>query len=148
MEHFIAFLIYSYLGATIEHISYYIGSFNNDYIPKSLGNPIITGFPLYGIGAYLVILAHSQIKQSNILIQFLIYGLVLSILEYLIGMYVGAGPNSYDNEMISAWDYSEEKYNIGGKISLRHFVSWGILGTILTKIHPVILNKIKFGIKN
>jgi hypothetical protein len=46
-EHLIAFLVYSYIGANLEHISYFIDSFSHNYKPKYLANPVITGFSLW-----------------------------------------------------------------------------------------------------
>lgn len=142
IEYFLLFLIYSYLGATLEHLSYFFG---NDK-PKALTNPIITGFPLYGTGALIILLLAEKMQNVHWSLQFLVYGFVMSLFEYIIGKIVGAGEKSYKNGMVWSWDYSNEKYNYEGIISLRHFVCWGILGLILTKINPYILKIIRLGI--
>jgi len=145
LEHIIAFMIYSYLGASLEHISYFVDKSTQ----KMLANPIITGFPLYGGGAYLLILVNillAKFNIQNILLRMVIYGFTLSSLEYIVGCYVGAGKQSNTNNKINAWDYSNEFMNIDGKVSLRHFISWSVLGLILSHIHPIIINKILNGI--
>lgn len=148
MEHIMAFLVYSYLGATLEHISYFMGSFQNGAV-KSLGNPIITGFPIYGMGAYFIVVANRLMSDYILPAKFLAFGAILTIFEYLVGLYVGAGPKSYKADgSIDAWDYSSERCNIDGIISLRHFISWGTLGLAISIFHPELIKIIKFGIKN
>lgn len=144
MEHIIAFFIYSYLGASIEHINYYFS-----HTTKALANPIITGFPLYGFGAFMIILINDLFTQygiENLLIKFITFAILLSLLEYVVGIYVGAGQNSYKGTMVDSWDYSHEPYNLDGIISLKHAVLWGFAGLVLIYIHPKIMQKIKCGI--
>lgn len=41
------------------------------------------------------------------------------------------------------WDYSENKFNISGRVCLMNSLFWGFLGVIFIKyMHPFILNKI------
>ena len=149
VEHIVAFFVYSYLGATCEHIAYNVVG-GPDKPKKSLENPIITGFPIYGIGAYIVVFANNYLKQfgaTNPLIKILVFGFLLSALELVIGLIVGAGPKSYTKDgLISGWDYSNDKYNLYGIISPRTFATWGILGLTVSYIHPSILNWIKCGV--
>lgn len=143
----IVFMIYSYIGASIEHIMYAIGEDK-----KTLENIIITGFPLYGIGAYIVIFVNKYLKiyTDNIIIHCIIYGLLLSFLEYIVGKFiVGAGPDSYrDDGSIKSWDYSNKPFNFQGIVTLMHLVSWGILGIFVSKLHPIIIDIVQNGIKN
>jgi uncharacterized membrane protein len=145
IDNIILFMIYSYGGATIEHLSYF---FENK-TPKALANPIITGFPIYGIGAYMIIWLNNileKIGYRNIIVKIMMFAIVLTLFEYLIGLYVGAGPKSHSNGMISSWDYSDQPYNIKGIISLKHFIAWGLLGLILIWLHPQLKHKIRNGI--
>lgn len=143
IEYTILFFFYSFLGAVLEHLSYYFGGGT----PKELSNPIITGFPLYGFGALLIIFINEKLKvmgwENNFLIQFMFFGIALSVLEYLVGVYVGAGKDSYRNGRVSAWDYSNEFMNIDGKVSLRHFILWGILGIILVRVNNYLIKKVR-----
>jgi len=142
----IAFFIYSYVGATLEHLSYYGQKLFNPskYLPKCLSNSVITGFPLYGIGAFVVVGIHHFVKDIPLALQFFVYGAVLSAMEFTVGCFVGAGCTV--DGTVPAWDYTDQPYNIGGKISLRHFISWGLLGILVSWLHPVIVRKIKGGI--
>lgn len=150
IAHGILFLIYSFFGAVLEHLNYY---FTNN-IHKALANPIITGFPIYGIGAYLAISINELFKHQHIIIRVVLIGLVLTLFEYIIGIGVNAGSNSYvydnsGNKLVEAWDYSNDRFNIAGVISLSHLIVWIILGYIIINIHPVLLNKVnKCIIKN
>lgn len=144
MDNLIAFLIYSYLGATIEQASYYFSD-----TKKKLSDPFITGFPLFGIGAYTVILINAWLQLDNIILNFLIFGTVLTLLELIVGFFGGAGPNSYDSDgAVIMWDYSAEFGNFRGLISLWHFIVWGVLAVILIKIHPKLMYYINNGIDN
>lgn len=138
IKNIIPFMIYSYLGASLEHISYYISKEN-----KKLLNPIITGFPLYGIGAYCVILINNILQKYNLnsLTRFLIYAILLTLIEYIVGKYVGAGKKN-ENGDIDAWDYTDQRFNYRGIISLKHFIAWGILGLCVEYIHPKIIKSL------
>ncbi len=71
----------------------------------------------------------------------------MSVFEYGIGCLVGAGPKSYtSNGTVDSWDYSNEPFNINGIVSLRHFISWGVLGLLLEWFHPKLVEFIKHGI--
>ena len=151
--HVYAFLAYSFLGATLEHVRYYADSKLNPstHTPKALLNPIITGFPLYGLGAYGVATLHQNVgvKNTPLPVQFLAYASLRSLLEYGAGKYVGAGSKSYTRHgMVESWDYSKGKYNLGGIVSLKHFVGWGLLGLFVAHVlHPVVMRKTRAAAK-
>lgn len=145
MEHIVAFTLYSLCGAVFEHASYNILPSDET---KALTNPILTGFPLYGLGAYLIVLINSQLEKNNIEslpLKFIIFACILTLLEYLVGKYVGAGGTSIINGKIDAWDYSNDPYNYEGIITLRHFIIWGFLGIIISILHPHLIESIKYG---
>lgn len=134
----IVFFIYSYLGATFEHLSY---RFSDSH--KILANPIITGFPIYGLAALMF---HWLAKVLNITSVSGIFALTATtgtLVEYIIGYYVGAGKysgKSYNvNTPVESWDYRGESYNMDGVISLRHFITWGLLGTMSVRLTPWLL---------
>lgn len=157
----IMFMIYSTAGAVIEHLLYFFSDKR-----KAITNPILIGFPIYGIGAYLVVwinrlLAESRdegimgIKDSgdsseetsleidNLVIEFMIYGLTLSAIEYAAGIFVGAGKNSYvDCGFVHSWDYSNQRFNLDGMVSLRNFVVFGLFGLLVTRLHPRIIEHV------
>lgn len=117
-------MVYSYLGATLEHVSYSLKKRR-----KALVNPIITGFPLYGIGAFIVIGVHSKL-QLGLVGSFLLYGTLLTLLEYLVGKYLTDAGTTAPDGLINSWNYN------GHIVSPLHFMIWGILGTLVTRIHP------------
>lgn len=143
MDNLIAFMIYSYLGGTIEQTSYY---FSNT--EKKLTDPFINGFPLFGIGAYIVIIINKYLNLDNIVLNFLVFAIILTLLELVVGIIVDAGKNSHDNGQVVMWDYSDEFGNFKGIISIWHFIVWGILAVILIKIHPKLMYYINNGINN
>lgn len=137
----VIFLIYTFFGAIAEHISYFIEGGKK----KSLSNPIITGFPIYGLGALIVIWLRRLVILYNIplIVEFFIYGFALESLELASGLIVKAGSRSYEicdhgEECISSWDYSQSKWNIYGIIDLRHFFLFSISGMIVSRITPYI----------
>jgi uncharacterized membrane protein len=143
----VLFMIYSYGGATLEHLNYYFGGTQ----PKALANPIITGFPIYGMGAYMLIWLNDMLDKHqihNCLIKFFLFATILTIFEYCVGLIVGAGSKSYVNGMVASWDYSKQPFNLNGIVSLKHFVVWGILGLILIQVHPYLKQKVLFGINS
>lgn len=126
------FVIYTVFGAIAEHLAYYFSKRK-----KQLKNPILTGFPIYGIGAYLVVFIYRNFtKNANWFVEFLIYGTILTILEYIFGKLMGAGKNAIDEcGYVKTWDYSNHFLNFQGIIDLQHFVIFGIFGLIVRTVH-------------
>lgn len=129
-------LIYSFFGAVFEHLSYYF----NPKIKKTLSNPIITGFPIYGLGAYLIL--KTGIKNTFLL--FIVSALIGTIIELLTGIIVKAGPQGNIREgntvIVDSWDYSDNILNYKGIIDIKHSLLFGLLGVILVYIHPNIIS--------
>ena len=112
----------------LEHISYH---FSDE--EKILNNPIITGFPIYGIGGLIIIYLNYYLKTNNVFIIFLLSAILLTLAELITGYIVKAGElgeNRKDGKIIS-WDYSKNFLNYKGIIDLKHFIGFGILGTII-----------------
>lgn len=130
----ILLFIYSYLGATFEHICYFL----NKKKIKILNNIIITGFPLYGLCSLLIIFL-SKYYHSNLITQFLVNSSLITIIELIIGLCVDAGKTT--NGSIHYWDYSDNFMNYKGIISVRHFVTWGILGITVIYLHNNYIDK-------
>ncbi len=100
-------------------------------------------------GCFSILLMNHLLTKHNLnkpIIQFLVFAFVMTLFEYCVGIYVGAGADSYIDGAVSSWDYSKERYNYKGIITLRHFISWGILGLVLLKINPYIMKVVKCGI--
>lgn len=124
------FIIYSFLGWIMESVF-------RSIIEKKIIN---TGFlygpfcPIYGIGAIIMFLFLNSFN-NNIFLLFIISFIVLSIWEYIVGWIL---------EVIfhtKYWDYSENKFNIQGRLCLLNSIFWGFLGVAFIKfIHPFIIN--------
>jgi uncharacterized membrane protein len=145
LKYIIIFLIYTFFGGVFEHFSYYIGNnfFNTN--KKSLSNPIMIGFPLYGlIGLLIYYIYNKYLKEFNCILLFIIFGSIISIIEYIVGRFiVGAGIYGKNYDIVNSWDYKDDPFNFEGVISLRHFIMWGILGLIIIKVQPIIEKKLE-----
>ncbi len=127
------FLIYSFLGWCVE-VSY-----------KSISNGQLTnrGFLLgpfcciYGIGLLLIIVFLWPVKHNPLLL-FIGSAVLSSLLEYTTG---------YLLEMIfhtTWWDYSNEPFNLAGRVCLSYSLIWGAISlAVIQIIHPCIRNAVK-----
>jgi uncharacterized protein len=125
----IFFTLYSFAGWLIEIVY-------RSFTQKKLVNP---GFlfgpfvPLYGTGALAVFVLYDYILKINIALQFLIYLVVLSGIEYITGEIF---KRVYG---LKLWDYSNNRFNINGKISVAFSIIWALLALVMINyIHPAI----------
>lgn len=125
------FLFYSIFGNMFER---FITSIRHiDYTSGFMGT-IFT--PVYGIAMLVIIFIHNKIKINNkffkIVLEIIIYGIVLSILEFIGGVMI---ENTFNKVF---WNYERFKFNIGKYISLETAVLWGVMSVmILYLIHPL-----------
>lgn len=122
------FIIYSMAGWLMESI---VRSISERKIINTgfLNGPMC---PIYGIGAIIMLLFLSNFKD-NIFLLFILGFLVLSIWEYIVGVLL--------EKMFQTkyWDYSDQKWNIQGRVCLINSLCWGILGIIFIYfIHPFV----------
>ena len=113
---------------------------------KALANPVITGFPIYGLGCFLLLLQRQLLVQAFrgkihwtvwTLLEFLSSAVLLASWEYAVGVYVGAGPDSYDQDgNVISWDYSDRFCNLHGKTDLQHAILFGVAEVVLFRLHP------------
>jgi len=129
----IYFTFYSFVGWIVELIY-------RSFTQKRLINPgFLYGFfvPIYGFGALIIISIEPYIKQYNIFVETLIYGVILTVIEYIVGL---ASEKFFG---IVLWDYSDNKFNIHGRVCLKFSIGWAILAESFLKIiHPFIANLI------
>ena len=128
--YFLLFIIYSFLGWTMEMVYCY-------YCTKKWVN---RGFligpicPIYGFGCLGIALLLKK-YYNDPLVLFLMTAFICSLLEYF---------TSYIMEKLFKarwWDYSDKKYNINGRICLEMLGAFGLLGLlIIYVIHPFIMN--------
>lgn len=132
------FSIYSMAGWIIESV------FKTARSGKFVNSGFLYGpfCPIYGSGALLVIGSAAAVKQilpqaglfTNIIVSILLAIVLTSILEYLTGMIM---ESFFDSKW---WDYSDERFNLHGRVCLKYSVYWGILAYVmLSLVHPYIL---------
>ena len=129
------FFLYSLLGWAMESI----------YLSFGQRRLVNTGFlygpfcPIYGFGAVVLYLLLIHLQGNPVLI-FLTGFFVLSIWEYFVGFLL---------EKIfktKYWDYSNNKFNINGRVCLLNSIYWGFLSIFFIEIwNPLVeaqLNKV------
>ncbi|MCL2563550.1 MAG: putative ABC transporter permease [Oscillospiraceae bacterium] len=126
------FPVYAILGWCLEII----------YCAVSTGKLVNRGFlggpvcPIYGLGASIMILALTPVAHSFLAI-FLGALLLGSLLELAAGFLLKS------LFQIRWWDYTDEPFNIGGYISLKFSLIWGVIGIgLIRMIHPPIADLI------
>lgn len=121
--YFLLFLIYSFVGWVLEVI-YTL------FTDKKLTN---RGFligpycPIYGVGALLIVIFLSKFQQHPFAL-FILAVVICSVLEYC---------TSYVMEKIFKirwWDYSNNKFNINGRICLETMIPFGIIACLLVYV--------------
>lgn len=138
------FLIFSFLGWLLETL----------YSLYELGHFTKRGFlygplcPIYGWGALILILFFNKYKGKNIKL-FLYAAVIFSMFEYAV---------SYGMDALFAakwWDYSNEFFNLNGRISIFYSFVWGIAAILfVNNIYPffkkklnIILSKIPYKVQ-
>ena len=122
------FAVYAVLGwcAEVAYAAVKRGKFVNRGF---LNGPVC---PIYGFGMVLIIFALSPIK-NNIFLLFIGATVLTTALEFITGFIL---EKLYNQRW---WDYSENRFNIGGYICLKFSILWGTAGTVLIAlVHPFI----------
>lgn len=119
-KYFIIFIIYSMIGWVIEGIETY-PQYKRFYNRGFLIGPYC---PIYGVGSVLMTILLER-YYDDWFVVFIMAILICSILEYVTSWIM--------EKMFHArwWDYSDEKFNINGRINLRNSVLFGIGGLII-----------------
>lgn len=126
---FLVFITYSFIGWIVEIIS--VGITNKKIVNR--GFLIGPYCPIYGVGAVLMILFIDTSKNDlfGIFVKTMV---ICAILEYL---------TSYIMEKLFKtrwWDYSNNKFNINGRICLETMILFGIGGcAILYIVSPAMI---------
>ena len=130
----IYFTLYSFAGWIIEVIyrSWTRRGFVN---PGFLHGPFV---PIYGIGAVLVILFYRHVAAFPLPLQFVIFGLMLSFIEYAAGEFFERVFH------LTLWDYNDGRFNFRGKISLPFSLAWAGLALVLAHLlHPLAASAVR-----
>ena len=131
---FLLFLIYSIIGWLMESA---LVSFQSS---KLINRGFLIGpyCPIYGFGGLIITLYLTQYKD-NLFTVFFLAIIVCSILEYF---------TSYLMEKIFKarwWDYSEEKFNLNGRICGKNALAFGFVSIILLYIiNPFIEKQVSY----
>ena len=127
LYYFLLFLIYSIIGWIIEMFTV-----NIILKQKFADRGFLIGpyCPIYGFSSIIMILLLSRYK-NDILVLFFMSIIICTVTEYL---------TSYIMEKLFKarwWDYSNEPFNLNGRVCLFNSIAFGILGVLLLKfINP------------
>lgn len=83
---------------------------------------------LYGFGAVVMYLVALSIQQKKLPVQFAVFALTGSVVEFAAGVFQKACFGT------QSWNYSTHAINLGGYISLKMTMLWGLAGIILMYI--------------
>jgi uncharacterized membrane protein/HD superfamily phosphodiesterase len=127
----VLFAIYSFIGWIIEVI--YRSITQRQFINAGfVYGPFV---PLYGFGAGLIIFLEFLIHSWPLPIKLIVYGIVLTVIEYFTGFIFEKAFK------LKLWDYSDNKFNVQGRVCLLYSILWAVMATIfITFIHPVVLS--------
>lgn len=130
----ILFTIYSFMGWIIEVV--YRSISQRQFINAGfLSGPFL---PIYGFGAAFIIGLQSLIHPWPLLMELIVYGLVLTLIEYFTGL-------AFEKIFkLKLWDYSNYKFNFQGRVCLLFSTFWTIMAlAFVTFIHPVVLRYVR-----
>ena len=130
----VLFAIYSFMGWIIEVV--YRSITQRQLINAGfLYGPFV---PLYGFCTCFIILLESLIHTWPLPIKFIAYGIILTTIEYLTGFIFEKA------FQLKLWDYSENKFNIHGRVCLLFSMVWAFMAIIfIIFIHPAVLNYVQ-----
>lgn len=124
------YLIYAFLGWIIEVINAYIK--HKKFINR--GFMIGPYCPIYGTGVLLIIFLLKN-YTDNFLVLFILAMVICMSVEYLTSLLMETLFNA------RWWDYSNEKYNINGRVCLETAIPFGIGGLlIMYVVNPFFIN--------
>lgn len=122
------FYTYSFLGWVLETIYAFcvLGGFTKR------GFLFLPVCPIYGFGAIIMLLFISKYKDNSIK-NFFASAIIFSAFEYLAGFALDA------LFKIRLWDYTNDFFNINGRISILYTLFWGVTGLVfINQIHPFV----------
>lgn len=122
-------LIYSFIGWLSEVIYAYYKS--GQFINRGfLYGPLC---PIYGVAITTIVLLLEPVKDNIVLIYLYSFVIITSI-EYI---------TSYVLEKLFQskwWDYSDNKFNLKGRVCAFFSMMWGFAGVLIYKVlHPLVL---------
>ncbi len=124
------FAFYSFAGWCVEVLYY----FKNEH--KFVNRGFLYGpfCPIYGFGAVSLVVFLDAYK-NNIFILFFLAVIFTSVLEYFTGFIL---EKSFKTKW---WDYTDDPFNIHGRVCLLYSLMWGVGEVIIIRIiHPIVNN--------
>lgn len=120
---FLFFIIYAFLGWVME-VVFHIFT-DKKFINRGfLHGPVC---PIYGGGAVLLIFFLTPL-DDNILYLFIGGFIFATLLEYITGYVLEL---AFDTKW---WDYTDEKFNIKGYVSLKFSLIWGLVAIFMMNV--------------
>lgn len=126
---FLVFFLYSVLGYILE-----VSVTTKDIKKINLSRGFLIGpyIPIYGTGAIIISLLLTK-YQTDLILLFVMGTIICTVLEYF---------TSYLMEKVYKlrwWDYTNEKYNLNGRVCLKNSILFGLGGVLIIKfINPLI----------
>lgn len=91
---------------------------------------------IYGIGAVAVYLLSIALWNKNLLLQFAAFTFSGAAVEYFGSLFQELCFGSV------SWDYSAHALNLGGRVSLKMALMWGVLGILFMRLVFPFLNRV------
>lgn len=123
-ELFWLFMAGNVLGVLIEGVFCYVVHGYWETHTVAIWGPFCI---IYGIGAVCLYIGAIVLEKQHIIVQFLIYASVATVIEYLCGILLKYGLH------MRAWDYSGMFLNIDGIVCFSFSVIWGLFGIAFAK---------------
>ncbi len=122
------FIIYAFLGWCVEVC--FCTIVTNKWVNRGfLNGPVC---PIYGFGMLIIVTSLTPLKHNPLLL-FLGAMILCSLLELITGYLLKKLFHT------SWWDYSDQKFQIGGYICLKFSLAWGLGGmAALYILHPLV----------
>lgn len=134
-KYIVFFYIYAFLGWLIDVSIVFV----SDGVLENRGFLYETICPMYGFAALVLVILSKKVNgKGGMIKKFILAILWCSVLEYLTSLILEVFFG------IRWWDYSNEPYNINGRICLAASMFWGILSMLFMKdIHPFIEKQVR-----
>ena len=129
----VLFAIYCFLGWLLEVI--YRSLTQRKFVNAGfLFGPFI---PIYGLGAFVIIVMQHIFQGWHLVPRFIIFGLAITFMEYMVGFL------SEKIFKLTLWDYSENRFNLHGHVCLPFSIFWTVLALIFVNfIHPEVFRRL------
>ncbi len=129
----VLFAIYSFAGWLIE-VAYRSATQRKFINAGFLYGPFI---PIYAVGAFFILLGEYSFSEWNPAARILIYGFLLTLLEYIVGYF------AEKIFKLKLWDYSDSRINLHGRVSFVFSLAWVALAVIfILVVHPAVSQKV------